>query len=373
MENLIEDELKPSFIDRIDLQEALKIAIAGGLGWVIGLWFAEVTDRPDHLVSGMWCTMAAIVVLQANLGGTYKAAMVRFFGIVLGSFLGGMFTTFLGSNPISLSLSILCTVVICSILKLQDSVRMASMSVSVVMILWGLDRSVSPWLFAFYRAVDSTLGIIIAVTVAHLLWPSQAVGKLRLTLAHIFQYVHRFFEIITRRVTNLLDPEISCLYLKNQISDDLEKVEVYLKEAGMEVLTRPGSIEDWTFLFERTRRLRRLVISMKEDYYTAEKMIDTLLAEQLALMMGQIDQALQALPLLIQGNETGYEIHHLLDAQTHLNADLVRFRATHALRKWETPEVESFFVFFHSCDSLVDTFEQMIATIRRINISTVTL
>lgn len=354
-------------MERIEFRDAIKTAVAGCLGWILGLWLAELTQRPDRLVSGLWCTVAAIVVLQSNLGGTYKAALMRFLGVLIGSALGGLFTTFLGSNPFSLALSIFCTVILCSLLNLKDSIRMACLSVSVVMILWGLDRTLSPWIFAFYRAVDSTFGVIIALVVAHALWPSQATWKIRTTLFEAFKKLQQLYELVTQLSVQLVNQEETCMMIKNEIRDDFTKVDGFLLEAKLEFISSRSTWEGWSYLNEKTKRLKHLISLMQEEYGTAQKMMDDSLAKQLAKMMQQTDKALGDLPMLIEGEQSDYSLQELLEAQTQLNSDLVRFRATRVLRQWEIAQVESFFVFFHCCDSIVDTLQQMIESMKQLN------
>lgn len=367
MENKTIKSLTHDILERIEFRDAVKTAVSGCLGWVLGLWLAGVTDRPDRLVSGLWCTVSAIVVIQSNLGGTYKAALMRFLGVVIGSALGGFFTTFLGSNPFSLALSVFCTIIFCSALNLKDSIRMACLSVSVVMILWGFDRSLSPWIFSFYRALDSTIGIIIAVFVAHALWPSQAVHKMRMTLCDVFKKLEQLYQIMTHLSANLINQEEAVIDIKNEVSNQLSMVDGFLKEAQMELLYRHGTLEEWTYLNEKTKRLGHLISVLEKEYLVSQKMLDEPLAQQLASMIRQTDKTLRDLSLLIQQDQEEYSLQALLETQAQLNADLVRFRSTRALRQWDIAEVESFYIFFSCCDSIVEILQQMIETIKQVN------
>ena len=98
-------------LDRIELKIALKAGIAAFLSLYAGNSFAKLLDRPDYLLSGTWTVMSTFVVLQAHLGGTYKAAWVRFLGVLVGSFMGGFFTSIFGSNSVTLCVSVLFTVI----------------------------------------------------------------------------------------------------------------------------------------------------------------------------------------------------------------------------------------------------------------------
>src|SRR5262245_31373387 len=95
---------------------AFKMALAASIRLVLGLAFARFFDRPDTLVSGLWSVMASIVVLQAFLGGTYKAAWARFLGVVIGSTAGAILVNALGADAVSLGISVFITIICCALL-----------------------------------------------------------------------------------------------------------------------------------------------------------------------------------------------------------------------------------------------------------------
>lgn len=338
-------------LDRIEWRGAVKIALAAALGWTVGIWSSHMLDRPDSLVSGLWCTLAAIVVLQNNIGGTYKAASERVFGIIVGSALGAIFSILFTSNPISLGLSVLCTIVICSLLKLKEGIRIACLSVTVVMVGQGVRSEISPWLFAFYRSLDSFLGICVAMGIAHLIWPSQATQKLYRNFLIMLDKMH----ILYRKVV-----QIDAIYdskefigLCSEINELILQNQNMLKEAKIELLTRPERLDAWIGLEERVEHIFLVILEIKQVFDSPRKLVDPLLETQMSQTLNQIDNSFKELFIFESKDQNDLAIRKLLETQENLNDDLTRFRETRAIRRFSLIEVESFFVFFYSLHSLM--------------------
>lgn len=352
-----------SMRDRVDTKVATKIAVAGALGWTLGLVATHLTDRPDSLVSGMWCAVTAMVVLQASLGGTYKAGWARFLGVIIGSILGGFWTSMLGSNPISLGISVFFTVIICSIINIKDSIRIACLSVSIVLILWGLRPTVSPWVFAFYRVMDSCIGITVAMGVAHFLWPFQATHKLRSNLSDILLYIRQIYQLVTNLELGEQSVEEEYIQLRKEIDPLIQENIAFLDEAKLELLMRPERLNEWVLLHDQARQLLREVVALKPVYRRPKKILDTNLLNRLSTLIEQTQLALQKLSQALSSRQPVKSLGELVQAQEMLNDDLARFRSTHTTRKFNLQDVESFFVFFYSLNAIAKEIQNIAKSI----------
>lgn len=335
---------------RIELKTAIKIGLAGSLGWLLGIWFSHLTERPDSLVSGTWCALTAIVVLQTNLGGTYQAALLRFLGIIIGSFMGGLGTSLLGSHSLSLGISIIGTVIICSAFNMKDSVRIACMSVAIVMILWGLNPAISPWSFAFFRVIDSIFGILIALGIAHFIWPFQAARKLRLNVAHILFRLSQLLRLINDFGENKKDKES-----KEELWNNIKEIEVlmqkdisYLEEAKLELLMQPERLELWALVHDGLESLFKLILSLRRTHTKLGKIADTTLIEQVNQTYDALDKSLQHMAHQLTLRQPVGNLEELNKALEDLEEHLEQFRNSHSTRTFKLPDVESFFVFFYS-------------------------
>lgn len=259
MKSTIENEKKEGFFrERLSQTEgrvALKAGIAASLSLYLGVSFAKFLERPDYLLSGTWCVLSTFVVLQGHLGGTYRAAFVRLLGVVIGSLMGGLFTSIFGSSSITLGVSVVLTVLICNILRLKESVRIACLSLSVVMILWGLHPEISPWTFSFHRSLDSTLGIAVAVAVSHLLWPAKATEKLRLNLVKLLTLIHRLFLMELGLKPPPTNYQKAHQRILKELSKAFQETETILEDFPLEVLKKSRSIEEWHNLLNHVEHL----------------------------------------------------------------------------------------------------------------------
>lgn len=346
--------------NRIEWRIAAKAGVAASLSLFFGIGFSKLMNRPDNLLSGAWCVLSTFVVLQAHLGGTYRAAGVRALGVLVGSLMGGLFTSIFGSGVFTLGISVLLTVVICSMLNLKDSIRIACLSLSVVMILWGLRPEVSPWTFALYRFLDSILGILIAVVVAHALWPTEAAHKVRFHIAKTLIALSRFFRLVVgMQETRKIRERLYRRHIR-EINKLLRENQQYLSASKLELLTKTSSTEEWASLIDQLENIYESITILK-DFQKAElhKMFDEKLNEKLSDLTETTVLAFQELSRLI---ETGASTEHLDDlrkAVKVLDKELDRFRASRKTRDFKFRDIENYFVYFYNIHSIVDELLRM--------------
>lgn len=65
------------------------------------------------------------------------------------------------------------TVLICALLNFADSARLAGVAVAIVMLIGGPGR---PWVAALHRFLEVSFGILIAVFLSALIYPSRSSG-----------------------------------------------------------------------------------------------------------------------------------------------------------------------------------------------------
>lgn len=347
-----------SLLKPVEAQIAIKTAIVAALGWFIGSWFSHITKRPDSLISGLWCTLTAIVVLQTHLGGTYKASWIRFSGVILGSTVGALCTSLLGANPLTLGVSIFFIVMLCFLLNIKDSIRISCLSVSVVMVLWGLNHTISPWSFAFFRALDSLLGILIAVFVAHSLWPFQATEKLCANMSQILGCIRRLLclSFFTEHTTQNSEEEYE--KIKSNLNDLIQEDILILDETKIELWSDPQRLDKYIFLHERLQHMRRLIINLGKVYGYVKTIIepDPELTHQLMSVMNLLDQSLHDLAQALLYDQPAKPFLELSTAHEKLTQELLHFRSLRITRKFDLPEVEGFYVFFYNLNNFLKVF-----------------
>lgn len=164
------------------LIDATKTALAAALSWWIALQFG--------LHDGYWGAISAVIVLQSNFGATISASRDRILGTMIGAAFGFAFSLF-GVLPWNYILALLCAVILCGLLGLRNSSRLAGVTISIVMLV---QKTGPHWLLALHRVGEVFLGILVAIGVSTLVFPDRARLRLRDGLAQEFLVLNAFFE-----------------------------------------------------------------------------------------------------------------------------------------------------------------------------------
>ncbi len=164
--------------------DAAKTALAAALCWWLALRFG--------LYDGYWGSISAIIVLQSNVGATVTASRDRLLGTFMGALFGFAFSVF-DARPWNYILAVLCAVIVCGLLNLRNSSRLAGVTITIIMLV---PKAGPRWGLALDRVGEVLLGIVVALAVTTLVFPDRARLWLRDGLAQEFLLLGGFFEAI---------------------------------------------------------------------------------------------------------------------------------------------------------------------------------
>lgn len=172
---------------RAMLMLAAKTAVAAGLCY----WLATLV----HLQDGYWGSISAIIVLQSNVGSTVTASRDRLIGTLIGAAFGAGFSLIDESVPLILVylLAVVLAMVTCSLLGLKNSSRLAGVTVTIILLV---HRTGSNWTLPMHRVLEVLLGIVVALGFSTLVLPSRARTRLRDGLAQEFLLMGALFEAL---------------------------------------------------------------------------------------------------------------------------------------------------------------------------------
>jgi uncharacterized membrane protein YccC len=173
-----------NFERRHTLILAAKTALAATLSW----WVAKLFGVRD----GYWGAISAIIVLQSNVGATVTASRDRVIGTLIGAALGFAFSPV---KPLLAGyvLALLAAMIICGLMGLKNSSRLAGVTVTIVMLVHHEGSAMG---LALDRVIEVLLGIVVALAVTTLVVPDRARIRLRDGLAQEFLLLGAFFEAI---------------------------------------------------------------------------------------------------------------------------------------------------------------------------------
>ena len=146
--------ISPRNVTSAHVIQALKTGIAA----VASIYIADLV----HLPQSYWAAISAIVVMQSDVETTVGVSRDRLIGTAIGAFLGALFVPFAMGRLLWFGIAIAVTVIICHFLNLEQSYRLACVTVAIVMVISPANH---PWPVALHRFLEVALGIVVALIV----------------------------------------------------------------------------------------------------------------------------------------------------------------------------------------------------------------
>ena len=146
-------------------------------------------------------------MLQSDVGSTVSASRDRLLGTLIGAVFGFSFSLF-GVLPWNYILAVLAAVIVCGLLGLRNSSRLAGVTITLVMLV---EKTGPRWSLALDRVSQVVLGIVVALAVTTLVLPDRARLRLRDGLAQEFLVLGALFEAILQGFLSAPDENLPVL------------------------------------------------------------------------------------------------------------------------------------------------------------------
>lgn len=340
-----------SHLKKIDFAIALKLGVTALLSFYAAQGLSYISDRPTT-INVLWCVLASIVVLKSNLGGTNEAAFFRFLGVVIGSFLGGLFSFYFGGTGIALGFGVFFTAIACLLVNIQDSIRIASLSVAVVMVLHHTYPESNPWVFSFFRLLDSTVGILVAMFVSYFLFPKQAAEDIYANLAKVVSSLGKLFRLSLEGGEHTEIHKLAASHIQEDVEKLLSEARDFYNQSKLELFSKEEGPLEWSMILNSIDRIYEAILSIrKANCYQVTKIFDDALYDELEKYRDHTSIAFDCLTRQLEnrGDSTiPYPFAEEEGALKGLKEELLRFRNTRSTRRFDLEDVENFYVFFYS-------------------------
>jgi uncharacterized membrane protein YccC len=179
----------PSFWARESpaLKQGIKTGLAGTITYAIYTGF--------NLPQGYWAVFAALVVTQANLGASWKAALYRTIGSTSGALAAALLIPILGKGPVGVLIVLFLLASSFGYLTaLHPSFSAAGFTAALILVFGGTGE---PWRFAWMRVLYTIMGAVIAFAVGALIWPVRAREGLRQKIANTLDGAGALYRAVT--------------------------------------------------------------------------------------------------------------------------------------------------------------------------------
>ena len=136
------------------LQLSIRAAVSAGLA--VGI--AQVLE----LQFPIYALIAAVIVLDLSPSKTLKLALQRLAGTLVGAAVGAALSYVLPAGPLAIIVSILSAMLLTYALRVPAAAKLAGYVCGIVV----LSHGAHAWSYAFYRTIETLLGIGMAVLVS---------------------------------------------------------------------------------------------------------------------------------------------------------------------------------------------------------------
>ena len=233
---------------RPQLRQCVRVTAAALVAYGANLYF--------EFQQGYWMAFTAIIIVQANLGGSLRAAFERMTGTLAGAAYGALVITLMphDTRPLFALTVILGLAPAGFAAAVSPMFRIAPITVAI-MLFGNLAPDMPPVIFAEHRVAEIGMGCLIGLAMSVLVAPSRAHGVLASGIAGILkQYADLLSvqSVMAARATEQAPVDERHAAIRNAIS----RLDVIGEEARRERKSRLTGEPDPEPLLRMVRRIR---------------------------------------------------------------------------------------------------------------------
>lgn len=237
------------------LKQGIKTGLAGTITYAIYAGF--------HLPQGYWAVFAALVVTQANLGASWKAALYRTIGSTCGAVAAALLMPMLGNGLVGVGAMLFLLATLFGYLtSLHPSFTAAGFTAALILVFGGQGE---PWHMAWLRVLYTILGAVVAFGVGALIWPVHARVGLRHKIASILDGAGALYRAVTAAALQGIDNEQQVRELERQLHDLRRGITQQMDEAKSELAFSRFNQGAFQSFVDQADQVRRRLTAMAED------------------------------------------------------------------------------------------------------------
>jgi len=332
------------------LKQGIKTGLAGTITYAIYAGF--------HLPQGYWAVFAALVVTQANLGASWKAALYRTIGSTCGALAAALLMPMLGNGQVSVLIVLFLLATLFSYLAaLHPAFTAAGFTAALILVFGGQGE---PWHMAWLRVLYTMLGAVVAFGVGALIWPVHARVGLRYKLASILDGAGALYRAVTAAALQGIDNEQQVRQLDRQLHDLRRGITQQMDEAKSELAFSRFNEGAYQAFVDEADQVRRRLTAMAEDsslYVHAQ--LEPGLVPSLPALVEKTAQAFAALAGAVRNSGQTVNSAELEAAIVDLDADLAKLREQRATSPFALDRMLPFWALVFNLREVAQDLKQM--------------
>jgi uncharacterized membrane protein YccC len=346
----------PSFWSRQagPIKQGIKTGLAGAITYAIYAGW--------HLPQGYWAVFTALVVTQANLGASWKAALYRTIGSTCGAVAAALLVPVLGNGPVGAGIVIFLLAAFFGYLtSLHPAFTAAGFTAALILVFGGQGE---PWHMAWLRVLYTILGAVVAFAVGALIWPVRARVGLRYKIASILEGAGALYRAVTAAALRQIDNEQQVRELDRQLHDLRRGITQQLDEARSELSFSRFNEGEYQAFVDQADQLRRRLTAMAEDrslYVHAQ--LELGLLPSLPTLAERTAQAFASLAAAVNNPGQPMKSSELDSAICDLDADLARLRQRRSTTPLTLDRMLPFWALVFNLREVAENLNQLAATL----------
>ncbi|MGA7694979.1 MAG: FUSC family protein [Candidatus Sulfotelmatobacter sp.] len=337
------------------LKQGIKTGLAGTITYAIYSGW--------NLPQGYWAVFAALVVTQANVGASWKAALYRTVGSTSGALAAALLLPMLGTGAVRAGIALFILASFFAYLAaLHPSFSAAGFTAALILVFGGIEE---PWHVAWLRVLYTLLGALVAFAVSSLIWPVHARVGLRNKMANLLQGAGALYSAVVVAALEGVNNEEQVRQLDRQLHDLRRGVTQQMDEARSELTFVRFNAGAFQAFVDQADQVRRRLTAMAEDsnlYVHAQVQPGLLpslpaLAESTARAFSELAEAVRAQP------EPPRPAADLERAVRDLDADLARLRAQRVTAPFALDRMLPFWSLVFNLREVAQDLRQLAASV----------
>jgi len=342
----------PSFWSResSSLKLGIKTGLAGTITYAIYAGW--------HLPQGYWAVFAALVVTQANLGASWKAALYRTIGSTCGAVAAALLMPVLGTGPVGAGIVLFLLATLFGYLTaLHPSFTAAGFTAALILVFGGQGE---PWHMAWLRVLYTLLGAFVAFAVGALIWPVRAREGLRGKIANILDGSGELFRAVTAAALQGIDDAEQIRSLDRRLHDLRRGITQQMDEARSELAFSRFNQGAYQASVDLADQVRRRLTAMAEDLpHYAHVQLHPALVPSLPALADRVAQAFASLAEAVRTPGKPVSSAELDAAIRKLDADLAKLREQRVTASFALDRMLPFWALVFNLKEVAQDLKQM--------------
>jgi len=336
------------------IKQGIKTGLAGTITYAIYAGF--------QLPQGYWAVFAALVVTQANLGASWRAALYRTIGSTCGALAAALLMPVMGGGAIEAGIALFLLAAFFGYLTaLHPAFTAAGFTAALILVFGGTGE---PWHMAWLRVLYTIMGAVIAFLVGALVWPVHAREILCEKIANILDGAGILYGAVTAAALQGVDNEQQVKDLDRRLHDLRRGITQQMEEARSELTFHRFNRSGYQRVVEVSDQIRRRITAMAEDrslYVHAQAspgMVPSLemLAEKTAELFSVLSQA-------VRRPGTSISSADLDRVMKELDQDLARLREERATAPFALDRMLHFWALVFNLTAVAEDLKELEAVL----------